>query len=151
MVIAGFRCCLAGKAFLRDTCETFCFAILSYLLYPISTHTIYIVRLNLFNHVLALFRAKFTCNLAIRYSVFRWDLCKGSVCESVKKTKDVCNSKESRDWISRLASRHNGTRVKHAGELKGHDSWSTTGQNFQCGQAVSSRLRLVTRSSCKVE
>ena len=23
-----------------------------------------------------------------------------------------------------------GTRVKHAGELKGHDSWSTTGQNF---------------------
>ena len=29
------------------------------------------VRLNLFNHVLALFRAKFTCNLAIRYPVFR--------------------------------------------------------------------------------
>ena len=30
-----------------------------------------IVRLNLFNHVLALFRAKFACNLAIRYHVFR--------------------------------------------------------------------------------
>ena len=49
------------------------------------------IRLNLFNHVLALFRAKFACILAIRYPVFRWDLCKGCVCESVKKTQDVCN------------------------------------------------------------
>ena len=40
---------------------------------------IVIVRLNLFNHVLALFCAKFACNLAIRYPVFRWELCKGSV------------------------------------------------------------------------
>ena len=32
-----------------------------------------------FNHVLALFRAKFACNLAIRYHVYRWELCKGSV------------------------------------------------------------------------
>ena len=30
-----------------------------------------IVRLNLFNHVLALFRAKFACNLEIRYPIFR--------------------------------------------------------------------------------
>ena len=29
------------------------------------------VRLNLFNHVLALFHAKFTCNLAIRYPILR--------------------------------------------------------------------------------
>ena len=49
-----------------------------------------IVKLNLFNHVLALFRAKFTCNLVIRYLVFTWELCKGSVWESVKKTQDVC-------------------------------------------------------------
>ena len=41
--------------------------------------SIVFVRLNLFNHVLALFRAKFTCNLAIRYPVFRLELCKGSV------------------------------------------------------------------------
>ena len=38
-----------------------------------------VVRLNLFNHVLALFRAKFACNLAIRYHVFMWELCKASV------------------------------------------------------------------------
>ena len=43
MVIAGFHECLAGKAFLRDTREIFCFAILSYLLYYILTHTIYTI------------------------------------------------------------------------------------------------------------
>ena len=52
------------------------------------------VRLNLFNHVLALFHAKFACNLAIRYPVFWWELCKDSVRESVKKTQDVCTQKE---------------------------------------------------------
>ena len=41
MVMAGFRECLASKAFLRDTRETFYFANLSYLIHPISTHTIY--------------------------------------------------------------------------------------------------------------
>ena len=38
-----------------------------------------IVMLNLFNHVLALFRAKFACILAFRYPVFMWELCKGCV------------------------------------------------------------------------
>ena len=33
--------------------------------------TLVFVRLNLFNHVLALFHAKFTCNLAISNLVFR--------------------------------------------------------------------------------
>ena len=37
------------------------------------------VRLNLFNHFLALFRVKFAYNLAIRYPVFRWESYKGSV------------------------------------------------------------------------
>ena len=37
------------------------------------------VRLNLFNHVLALFHAKFTCNSAIRNPIFSWELCKGCV------------------------------------------------------------------------
>ena len=34
------------------------------------------VRVNLFNHVLVLFCAKFAYNLPIRYPVFRWELCK---------------------------------------------------------------------------
>ena len=32
-----------------------------------------IVKLNLFNYVLVLFRAKFACNSAFRNSVFRWE------------------------------------------------------------------------------
>ena len=43
METAGFCECLAGRAFLRDTRETVCFAILSFLLYYILTHTIYII------------------------------------------------------------------------------------------------------------
>ena len=39
---------------------------------------------------------------AIRHSVFRWELCKGCVCESVKKTQDVCIQRSlttgSCDW-----------------------------------------------------
>ena len=38
---AGFREYFAGKTFLRDTHETFCFAILAYLLHYVFTHTIY--------------------------------------------------------------------------------------------------------------
>ena len=37
------------------------------------------VRLNLINHVLALFRDKFAYNSALRNPVFRWESCKGSV------------------------------------------------------------------------
>ena len=40
-----------------------------------------------------------------------------------------------------------GTRVKHAGELKSHASCCTTGQKSQAGQAVSSRLELMTQPS----
>ena len=41
--------------------------------------TIEIVKLNLINHVLALFHDKFVCNTALRNPVFRWKSCKGSV------------------------------------------------------------------------
>ena len=42
MVTTSFRECIVGKAFPRDTCETVCFANLSYLIHPVYTHTIYI-------------------------------------------------------------------------------------------------------------
>ena len=61
----------------------------------------------------------------------------------MKKTQNVCNQEKHRDW--QVAK--GGTRVKHARELKGHDSWSTTEQNFQSGQAISSRLVPVARLS----
>ena len=91
-----------------------------------------IVRLNLINHVLALFRDKFTCNTALRNPVFRWESCKGSVSESVKKCSRLCNEAGTRGWISReargLQAAKSCTRVEHAGELNSHASWNTTGQ-----------------------
>ena len=41
METAVFRKYLASKAFPRDTCETFCYAKLYYLIYTFCTHTIY--------------------------------------------------------------------------------------------------------------
>ena len=105
--------------------------------------------LNLFNYVLALFRTKFACNLAIRYPVFKCELCKGNVWESVKKSEKVCNSRESCDWISRLAIMAHVWNMQR--EQKGHASCSTIGKNFQFGRAVSSRLKLTTRSSRKLK
>ena len=61
--------------------------------------------------------------------------------ECEEKLKSM-HSAGPRDWISRLAYGYQvakgGTCVKHAGELKSHTSWSTTRQNFQFDQAVSS-------------
>ena len=48
MVTAGFREYFMGKAFPRDTHETFCFSILSYLIHLVSTHAIY----THINHIL---------------------------------------------------------------------------------------------------
>ena len=65
------------------------------------------------------------------------------VCE--EKLKSLAT--RSRNW--RVAK--GGIGVKHAEELKGHANWSTIGQNFQTGQTVSSRLKLVTHSSHELE
>ena len=72
--------------------------------------------------MLALFLTKFVCNLAIRYLVFRWELCKGSVRECEENTRFVQFKRVSRLDLTtglRLASHQNGTRVKHAGGAKG--------------------------------
>ena len=52
VVIVGFREWLAGKAFPWDTRETFCFAILSYLLHYFLTHTIYTIITHILRGVL---------------------------------------------------------------------------------------------------
>ena len=43
VMIAGFHEYFTGKAFPQDTYETFCFAILAYLLHYVFTHTIYTI------------------------------------------------------------------------------------------------------------
>ena len=53
----------------------------------------------------------------------------------------------TRDWQATKV----GTRVEHAGELKSHASYCTTGKKSQAGQAVSSRLELVTQPSCEAK
>ena len=55
----------------------------------------------------------------------------------------MCTQKQPRDWSVAKGD----TYVKHVGELKGHASYSTTGQNFQFDQTVSLRLVPVMRSS----
>ena len=105
------------------------------------------VRLNLFNHVLALFRANFACNSAIRYFVFRWELCKDCVWEIVKNLS-VCAIKSiltigTREWLATDDS-PKCHMCEACRKLKGRDSWSTTGQKGQSGQLVISRLKLAT-------
>ena len=93
---------------------------------------------------MALFRAKFACISAISNPVFRWDSCKDSEWDSVKKCSKVC--KKNRDsWLdlagdSWLQAARSCTRARHA-------SWSTTGQNRTTGHLVTSRLELATQSS----
>ena len=57
--------------------------------------------------------------------------------------------------VSRLACDWQVARMAHVwsmqGELKGHNSWSFTRQNFQSCHTVSLQLKLTTRSSHKLE
>ena len=69
----------------------------------------------------------------------------------MKKCSRLCKDAETRGWNSRVTRNCQvakvGIRVEHAGELKSHASCCTTGQKSQAGQAISSRLELVTQSS----
>ena len=107
--------------------------------------------------LLALFRTKFAYISAISNPVFRWDSCKGSEWDSVKKCSRVC--KKNRDsWLdlagdSRLQAARNYSRAKHA------RSWSVTlagalqgkiGQlAIQLPHSWNSRLSQATSPSCE--
>ena len=111
--------------------------------------TVY-VRLNLCNHVLGLFCAKFACILAIRYPVFRWESSKDCVWESVKNLS-VWAFREvlvtgSHEWLMTgdLPTCHTCEACR---KLKGHDSWNTTRQKGQFGLVVISWLKLTTHPS----
>ena len=95
------------------------------------------------------------CNLAISNHVFKWELCKGSVWESVKKCSRLCSEAGTRCWILRVAhglqSARRCTRVKHVEKLNHYASCSITWQKVQTGHSVSSRLGLATLSSCETK
>ena len=63
--------------------------------------------------MLALFCIKFVCILAISNPVYRWDSCKGSEWESVKKFLRLCNESRTHNWISRVACTCKPPNVEH--------------------------------------
>ena len=105
----------------------------------------------------ALFRAKFACISVISNPVFRWDSCKGSEWDNVKKCSRVCKkNRDSRlDLVgdSQLQVAKNYQKLlmcQACQKLKRHASWSTTGQNKTTGRLVTLRLELATQSSYKL-
>ena len=92
-----------------------------------------IVRLNLINHFVGFILYQFACNSALRNTVFRWESCKGSVWESVKKCSRWCSEAGTRG----LQATRKCTQVKHIEKLNRHASCSTTRQKFQIGHSVS--------------
>ena len=100
---------------------------------------------------MALFHDKFACNLAISNLVFRWESCKGSVWENMKKCSRMCSEVRTRGWISWVARSLQVARrckqVKHVEKLNHCANCSTTGQKVQTSHSVSTRLWLVTQSS----
>ena len=113
------------------------------------------LRLNLFNHVLALFRAKFVCISAIRYHVFRWESCKGCVWEVVKNSSVCVHSKAfSRLELTsslRMMTSQNATRVKHARSWRVTTAGALQDKKGQSGQSVIARLELATYPSREVK
>ena len=75
-------------------------------------------------NLLALFHAKFAYILAISNPVFRWDSCKGSMWESVKKCSRLCKDTRTRDWISRVG--HDLQAARSCISAKHTRSWSVS-------------------------
>ena len=79
------------------------------------------VRLNLINHFVGFISGQFACNSAFRNPIFRWESCKSSVWESVKKSLSVCTQIGPRGWISRLARSWQVAKLVHVWSMQG--SW----------------------------
>ena len=108
------------------------------------------VRLNLINHVLALFRDKFACNTALRNLVFRWESCKYSVWESEKMLKTVQWRRDSRldlaggSWLTSRQKLHTHRACRGVEQSCQLEHYRI---KIQTGHSVSSRLELATQSS----
>ena len=66
-----------------------------------------------------LFRAKFACNSTFKNPIFKWESCKGSVWESVKKSSRICTQEGPHDWILWLASRQSWHTCEACRGVKG--------------------------------
>ena len=105
--------------------------------------------------MLALFRAKFACILAISNPVFKWESCKGSVWKSVKNCSRLCKEIGTRGWISRVACDCKPpkwcTRAKHARSWRVAPAIALQDKSPRLAKlfarSLNSRLNLVARSS----
>ena len=104
---------------------------------------------------MALFCAKFSCNLAINNPVFRWESCKDSVWKSVKKCSRLCSETGTRGWIPQVAhglqAARRCTRVKHVEKLNRHASYTLQDKKsrlaIQLAHYLDSQLSQVARPS----
>ena len=69
--------------------------------------------------LLALFRTKFACILAISNPVFRWESCKGSEWENVKKCSRLCKDVETHDWTHGWLTTGKPPKLAHAWSMQG--------------------------------
>ena len=104
---------------------------------------------------MALFRTKFGCILVIRNPVFRWESCKGSMCERVWTIAQVCAKKQGlvagfHGWLA-PASCQIEAHMPSITEAEVSCQLFTTGQKFKAGQAICSHLELATQSSREVK
>ena len=105
--------------------------------------------------MLALFRAKFACILAISNPVFRWESCKGNEWESVKKCSRLCKDAETRGWTRGWLATGKPPKLAHVWSMWG--SWrvmpavALQDKSLRLARplahGLNSRLSPVTRSS----
>ena len=104
---------------------------------------------------MVLFRVKFACILAIRNPVFRWESCKGSMCERVWRIARVCAKKQgltagSCGWLA-TASCQIDTHVPSMQKLKRRTSYSLQDKSSKLARpfarGLNSQLNPIARSS----
>ena len=102
------------------------------------------VRLNLINHFVGFIPYQFACNSTFRNPVFRWESCKSSVWESVKKKLKSMHSAGSKtgshDWFA------TGKSPKEAHVWSKQRSWRVT-PTGALQDKISSLARLLARYS----
>ena len=113
------------------------------------------VRLNLINHLVSFISCQFACNSVLGNLVFRWESCKGSVCERVWRIAQVCAKKQeltvgSHGWLA-AASRQIEAYVQACQKLKRYASYSLQDKSPRLARpfarSLNSRLNSVARSS----
>ena len=116
----------------------------------------FVVGCKVINHLVGFILSQICLNSAFRNPVFRWESCKGSVWESVKKKLKSVHSAGPLDWILRLAV---GKLPKEAHVWSMQKSWSvaltralqdkTSSLTKQLAHDLDSRLSQVARLSCQ--